>query len=113
MQQVLEQALEQYRRQQILHAANAAYGALLADPSARIELEKERAAWNVTLADGLADPTPPLVTPDYFIEGNTCISNTQHSRGISAQRHGFSHNRNSHTCILALSVRGSEVQLSA
>lgn len=54
MQQVLEQALE-YRRQQILHAANAAYAALLADLSARTELEKERAAWDVTLADGLEE----------------------------------------------------------
>jgi predicted transcriptional regulator len=55
MQQVLEQALEQYRRQQILHAANAAYAALLADPSARIELEKERVAWDMTLAGGLEE----------------------------------------------------------
>jgi predicted transcriptional regulator len=55
MQQVLEQALEQYRRQQILHAANAAYAALLADPSTRTELEKERAAWDVTLTDGLEE----------------------------------------------------------
>jgi hypothetical protein len=43
MQQILEQAVEHYRRQQILEATNAAYAALQADQAAWAELEHERA----------------------------------------------------------------------
>jgi predicted transcriptional regulator len=39
---VLEQALEQYRRQQLLEAINAAYAALRAVPEAWAQLEQER-----------------------------------------------------------------------
>jgi len=53
MQEVVEQAVEQYRRQRLLAATNAAYAALQADPAAQQELREERAAWDVTLADGL------------------------------------------------------------
>jgi hypothetical protein len=53
MQEVVELAVEQYRRQRLLAATNAAYAALQADPAARQELREERAAWDVTLADGL------------------------------------------------------------
>ena len=55
MQTVLEQALEQYRRQQLLEATNAAYAALHADPEAWTNLEQERLAWDQTLADGLEE----------------------------------------------------------
>lgn len=55
MQAVLEAALEHYRRQQLLAATNAAYAALRADPAQWAELERERAAWDQTIADGLAD----------------------------------------------------------
>jgi predicted transcriptional regulator len=55
MQAVLEQALEQYRRQQLLEATNAAYAALRADPDAWAELEQERLTWEQTLADGLEE----------------------------------------------------------
>jgi predicted transcriptional regulator len=51
MQAVLEQALEQYRRQQLLEATNAAYAALQAAPEAWADLERERLAWQQTLAD--------------------------------------------------------------
>jgi predicted transcriptional regulator len=51
MQAVLEQALEQYRRQQLLEATNAAYAALRAAPEAWADLEQERLAWQQTLAD--------------------------------------------------------------
>jgi predicted transcriptional regulator len=51
MQAVLEQALEQYRRQQLLKATNAAYAALRAAPEAWADLEQERLAWQQTLAD--------------------------------------------------------------
>ncbi len=53
MQAVLEQAVEQYRRQQLLEATNAAYAALHTAPTAWAELEPERLAWDQTLADGL------------------------------------------------------------
>lgn len=53
MQEVLEEALELYRRKQLLEATNAAYAALRADPDAWDELEAEREAWDATLADGL------------------------------------------------------------
>jgi hypothetical protein len=53
MQEILEQAVEQYRRQRLLAATNAAYAALRADPEAWQALKEERAAWDVTLADGL------------------------------------------------------------
>jgi len=55
MQAVLEQALEQYRRQQLLEATNAAYAALRADPEGWMGLEQEHLAWDQTLADGLAE----------------------------------------------------------
>ena len=51
MQAVLEQALEQYRRQQLLEETNAAYAALRAAPEAWADLEQERLAWQQTLAD--------------------------------------------------------------
>jgi predicted transcriptional regulator len=55
MQAVLEQALEQYRRQQLLEATNAAYAALRAAPEAWANLEQERLAWEQTQADGSED----------------------------------------------------------
>ena len=51
MQAVLEQALEQYRRQQLLEATNAAYAALRAAPEAWADLEHERQAWDWTQAE--------------------------------------------------------------
>jgi hypothetical protein len=55
MQQVLDQALEQYRRRQILEATNAAYAVLRSNSAAWTELEEERSQWDVTLADGLEE----------------------------------------------------------
>ena len=55
MQAVLEQALEQYRRQQLLEETNAAYAALRAAPEAWADLEQERLAWEQALADGLEE----------------------------------------------------------
>jgi predicted transcriptional regulator len=55
MQAVLEQALEQYRRQQLLDATNAAYAAIRTDPEVRTHLAQERLAWDQTLADGLEE----------------------------------------------------------
>jgi len=55
MQQVIEEALELYRRQQLLEATNAAYGALREDAEGWSELDAERAAWDAALADGLEE----------------------------------------------------------
>ena len=53
MQAVLDKALEQYRRQRFLEAANADYAALRRNPEAwKGELE-ERKLWDQTLNDGL------------------------------------------------------------
>jgi predicted transcriptional regulator len=54
MQSVLERAIEQYRRQQLLEATNAAYALLEADTDAWTETERERVEWDQTLEDGLA-----------------------------------------------------------
>jgi predicted transcriptional regulator len=53
MQSVLEIALEQYRRQQLLEATNAAYATLQADASGWADVQHERHDWEKTLADGL------------------------------------------------------------
>jgi predicted transcriptional regulator len=55
MQSILEQALEQYRRQQLLEATNAAYALLKTNGEAWADLERERSDWDQTLADGLED----------------------------------------------------------
>jgi hypothetical protein len=55
MAEIVERAIEQYRRQLILDAANVQYAALRADPAAWAEIEAERALWDATLADGLED----------------------------------------------------------
>jgi hypothetical protein len=55
MQSVLEHALEQYRRQQLLEATNTAYAALQSDAEAWVDLERERTDWDQTLADGLEE----------------------------------------------------------
>lgn len=55
MQSILEQALEQYRRQQLLEATNTAYALLQADPLAQTDWERERSEWEQTVADGLEE----------------------------------------------------------
>jgi predicted transcriptional regulator len=51
MQAVVEQAREQYRRQQLLEATNAAYASLRAQPEASASLQQERLAWDQTRAE--------------------------------------------------------------
>ena len=53
VQEVVDQAIEAYRRERVLNATNAAYAALRADPKAWKEIQEERAAWDATLGDGL------------------------------------------------------------
>ena len=55
MHEVVEQALEYYRRQQMLAATNTAYAALRNDPQAMQEWQAEQAEWDATVGDGLED----------------------------------------------------------
>ena len=52
-QEVVDAALELYRREQILYASNQAYAALREQPEAWESLEEERREWDATLDDGL------------------------------------------------------------
>jgi predicted transcriptional regulator len=53
MAEVLDKALEAYRRQVFIDAVNAGYAALRADPVAWAEHLAERRLWDTTLMDGL------------------------------------------------------------
>lgn len=55
MAEVVDQAVELYRRQRFLDAVNAGYAALRADPEAWAAYQEELVAWDATLADGLED----------------------------------------------------------
>ncbi len=55
MQETVERAVETFRRQRLLRETNAAYAAVVADPAALADLERERAEWDATLADGMED----------------------------------------------------------
>ena len=50
---ILERAVEQYQREQLLTEANEAWAALQADSTATIEVAVEQALWDRTLGDGL------------------------------------------------------------
>ena len=51
-QEVVDEAVETYRRQILLDKANTAYAALRSDGSAWEAETREREAWDTTLADG-------------------------------------------------------------
>jgi predicted DNA-binding protein len=53
LQNAVREAVETYRRQQLLEAANAAYAKLRANPKASKDFDDETKLWDVTLADGL------------------------------------------------------------
>lgn len=54
-QEVVDAALELYRRERMLYATNEAYATLREQPEAWGALEAERREWDATLDDGLAD----------------------------------------------------------
>jgi hypothetical protein len=54
MREVLEKAVEEYRRRRILEEANAAYATLRSDPEAWQEIQAEQAEWEA-LSDGLPE----------------------------------------------------------
>jgi predicted DNA-binding protein len=53
MQDAAREAVETYRRQQLLEAANLAYAKLRADPKASKAFDDETKLWDAALADGL------------------------------------------------------------
>jgi hypothetical protein len=53
--EALSRAVESYRREMLIQAMDADYAALREDPAAWAEEQAERAAWETTSADGLAD----------------------------------------------------------
>jgi hypothetical protein len=55
MTDVLDKALDAYRRKLFFDQLNAGYAALRADPQAWAEEQEERKLWDATLMDGL-DP---------------------------------------------------------
>ena len=55
MQDVAADAVEAYRRRQILERTNAVYATMQVSPEVWREELEERAAWDNTLADGLED----------------------------------------------------------
>ena len=55
MQAVLDQAIEQYRRDKFFRDLNDSYARLQHDPQAWNEELAEREAWDSTLADGLKE----------------------------------------------------------
>ena len=55
MQEVLHEAIEEYRRKIFLESVNAAYSLLKENETAWKEEEKERKLWDATLNDGLDD----------------------------------------------------------
>jgi hypothetical protein len=59
MQEVLDLAIEAYRRRLFLEETNAAFARLRDDPSAWAEVQEERAAWDQALGDGLDDEPVP------------------------------------------------------
>jgi len=53
--EIVNKAVELYRRKLLLDKTNAAFTALKADSQAWKEEQEERATWDVTLLDGLKD----------------------------------------------------------
>jgi hypothetical protein len=51
---LLDEAVEALRRQRFIEEVNAAYARLRADAPTWEAIERERRAWEATLADGLA-----------------------------------------------------------
>jgi hypothetical protein len=53
MAEIVEQAVEAYRRRCFVEAINAGYAELRADPEAWAAYQEELGAWDATLLDGL------------------------------------------------------------
>ncbi|HUG16147.1 MAG TPA: hypothetical protein VMM78_14145 [Thermomicrobiales bacterium] len=53
MTDILDRAVERYRRDRLLEVANEAWAEVLADPVARAEVEREDAVIDAMMGDGL------------------------------------------------------------
>jgi hypothetical protein len=62
MQEILERAIEGYRRERFLEEVNAAYAALRQNSKEWKEMQAERRQWETTLGDGLEDNRPARPT---------------------------------------------------
>ena len=66
MAEVVERAVEAYRRQCFVEAINTGYAELRADPEAWAAYQEELSAWDATLLDGLErDDAATLVRPEH------------------------------------------------
>lgn len=59
MQEIVDRAVEEYRRKLFLEEANRAYAALKSDPGAWREELEERRVWDAVLADGTEEGEGP------------------------------------------------------
>ena len=59
MQEIVDRAVEEYRRKLFLEEANRAYAALRSDPRAWREELEERRVWEAALADGVGEGEEP------------------------------------------------------
>ena len=64
MQEVLDLAIEEYRRRCFLEETNAAFARLRDDAAAWGEVREERADWEGSLLDGMGDELPWPLEPD-------------------------------------------------
>lgn len=53
MQEIVDKAVEEYRRKKLIEATNAAYAVLRNNPETWAEIEHERAEWEAANLDGL------------------------------------------------------------
>jgi hypothetical protein len=63
MQDLLDAAVEAYRRRLFLEETNAAFARLRLDPEDWAAVGEERAAWEPSLADGVEDEPAPWPRP--------------------------------------------------
>jgi predicted transcriptional regulator len=70
MSDVLDKALDAYRRKLFFEQLNAGYAALRADPQAWAEELEQRKLWDATLTDGL-DPN------EHWTDDGRCLTSEQ------------------------------------
>jgi predicted CopG family antitoxin len=55
MQDILDEAIKDYKKREFFDSLNAAYAKLSANPKVWKEAERDREVWDTTLLDGLED----------------------------------------------------------
>jgi len=70
MQEIVERAIDLYRRQQFIASANAAYAAMRADPAAAAGFDAEHRIFEGTIGDGLGgDDAYPIQAGQHLARG--------------------------------------------